>query len=387
MNDDELMARAAEVGAAVRRRTAPNPWVGCVIARDGLVVGEGATHPPGGPHAEAAALAAAGDRARGATVYTTLEPCAHHGRTPPCVDALVAAGVTRVVAAIADPDPQVAGRGHAALRDAGITVDVGIGARGAEQCLAPYLVHRREARSYVVLKSATSLDGRVAAADGASRWITGEAARADAHERRADSQAILVGSGTALADRPALTVRDATGPLGPPPLRVLVDARGRVPASGPLFDSGLAPTLVVTTAQAPERARQAWAGAGVEVETIGAAPEPDPSVHPSAGGGVDLAALLVRLGARGVLQVLVEGGPTLHGAFLEAGFVDRIFAYVAPVVLGVGGRAGFGIAPGPALDRAPRYRLVGVARLGDDVRLEYEPAGDRGPRAASVSGS
>ncbi|MDQ1466423.1 MAG: diaminohydroxyphosphoribosylaminopyrimidine deaminase [Actinomycetota bacterium] len=362
MHDDELMARALELGRQVRRLTAPNPWVGSVVASDGVVVGEGATRPPGGPHAEVVALAAAGDRARGATLFTTLEPCSHRGQTAPCVDALIAAGVARVVSAIDDPDSHVSGRGHAALRAAGIAVDVGTGARESTTLLAPYVVHRREGRSFVLLKAATSLDGRVAAADGGSRWITGPAARADAHERRADSQAIVVGSGTALADAPTLTVRDATPPFGPPPLRVLVDGRGRVPATGPLFDPSLAPTLVVTTDRAPMAMRDAWAAAGAAVEVVD-----------GPGSTVDLSAMLTMLASRGVLQALVEGGPGLHGALLNADLVDGIVAYVAPVILGAGGRAAYGLDPGPPFALAPRYRLTRVAPLGDDVCLEYEP--------------
>jgi len=373
VNDHELIVRALELARGARRLTAPNPWVGCVIVRDGQIVGEGATKPPGGGHAEMVALAAAGERARGSTVFTTLEPCAHHGRTGPCTDALVAAGVARVVSAIEDPDTDVAGRGHAALRAAGITVEIGTGALDATHLLAPYLVQRREGRSFTVLKAATSLDGRVAASDGASRWITGAAARADAHERRADSQAIIIGSETALADRPALTVRDVEPPRGRPPLRVLLDARGRVPATGPLFDPALAPTLVVTTDRAPPSVGRAWTAAGATVALVGVG---------RAGVGVDLAETLTVLARRGVLQALVEGGPTLHGALLDAGLVDRIVAYVAPVVLGAGARAGYGLDPGPALAIAPRFRLTQVSRLGDDVCLEYEPAG-RNDRSAS----
>ena len=187
MNTDaELMRRALALAETARRRTPPNPWVGAVLVADGTVVGEGATQPPGGPHAEIGALRAAGDRARGATAYVTLEPCSHHGRTPPCVDALVEAGVARVVVALQDPDHHVAGQGIASLREHGITVDVGIEAETAARLLAPYLVHRALGRSFVVLKTATSLDGRSAARDGSSRWITGPSARADVHELRAD---------------------------------------------------------------------------------------------------------------------------------------------------------------------------------------------------------
>jgi diaminohydroxyphosphoribosylaminopyrimidine deaminase/5-amino-6-(5-phosphoribosylamino)uracil reductase len=275
-NDERLLRRALELGSLGRRRTAPNPWVGCVLVDgDDTVVGEGTTEPPGSRHAEIVALAAAGDRARGGTAYVTLEPCAHHGRTPPCTDALVASGVARVVVGITDPDPNVAGRGLEDLRARGIDAVVAPDTVGAEvrRSLAPYLHHRRTGRAFCVLKTATSLDGRTAAADGTSQWITGPEARADAHELRADSQAIVVGAGTALADRPALTVREAgPPPLERPPLRVLLDARGRVPAAGPLFEVARAPTLVVTTERAPSAAVDAWRAAGAKVESVASAP-------------------------------------------------------------------------------------------------------------------
>ena len=361
-HDEERMALAARLAATARRRTAPNPWVGCMLVRDGVVVGEGATEPPGGPHAEVVALTAAGDTARGATAYVTLEPCSHHGRTPPCADALVAAGVARVVVALEDPDPQVAGRGIARLREAGIAVTVGVGADAARLQLAPYLHHRRTGRAACLVKTALSVDGRTAAVDGSSQWITGPEARADAHGLRADSQAVVVGSGTALADRPALTVRDAHPLPVRPPLRVLLDARGRVPADGPLFD-GAAPTMVVTTERAPAMVVDAWMAAGAKVETVA-----------ETGGKVDLAATLAILGAHGVLQAMVEGGAALHGALLAAGLVDRLTVYVGAALLGVGGKPGLDW-PGPAsIADAPRLRLVDARVLGDDVRLDYVPA-------------
>ncbi len=240
VHDDELMGRAIELARAARRHTAPWPAVGCVLTRDGEIVGAGATGPyRTGPHAEVAALRAAGDRASGATAYCTLEPCDHHGNTPPCTEALIAAGVRRVVVAVGDPDARVAGRGYARLRAANVDVVTGVGTAVAERDLAPYLHHRRTGRAFVVAKVALSLDGRVAAADGTSRWITSTDARADAHELRADAQAIVVGSGTAIADRPALTVRDVPVAPARAPMRVLLDARGRVTAEGPLFDTAL----------------------------------------------------------------------------------------------------------------------------------------------------
>jgi len=360
--DAELMGLALDHGLTAWPRSVPNPWVGCVVVRDGEVVGAGATRPPGGPHAEVEALAHAGARARGATVFVSLEPCSHHGRTPPCVDAIVAAGVTRVVVAIGDPDPLVSGAGVAALRAHGVEVDVGVGAERAERDLSAYLVHRREGRAAALVKLAASVDGRIAAADGSSRWITGSMARADVHRLRAESQAVVVGAGTALADLPSLTVRDAPVPDAGQPLRVLLDARGRVPASGPLFDAALAPTLVLTTATAPDDAVAAWLAAGAKVTQLPEAPD---------GTGVDLHAVLVHLGGLGVLQALVEGGATLAGGFVAAGLADRLVAYVAPTVLGVRGLASLAV-PGPdSIVEAPRWRLDAVARLGDDVRLDY----------------
>ena len=363
VQDERAMARALEVGERGRRTAPPNPWVGCVLVRDGVVVGEGFHERPGAPHAEAAALAAAGDRAQGATAVVTLEPCSHHGRTPPCADALLAANVARVVVALEDPDPQVRGGGIARLRERGVEVDLGTGATDATRSLAPYLHHRRTGRAYALLKTAMSLDGRVAAADGLSRWITGSEARANAHELRADSQAVVVGSGTALADRPALTARDVERAVEHQPLRVLLDARGRVPAEGPLFDQSLAPTLVLTTESADAAAVDAWRAAGTKVETI-----------PTARGGigVDLPAALELLGSHGVLQAMVEGGPTVHAALMGAGLVDRVVAYVAPTTLGRDARPAFdGPGPGTLAD-ATRWQLVSVTGLGADVRLEYE---------------
>lgn len=363
MQDERAMARALEVGERGRRTAPPNPWVGCVLLRDSVVVGEGFHERPGAPHAETAALAAAGDRAQGATAVVTLEPCSHHGRTPPCADALLAANVARVVVALEDPDPQVGGGGIARLREHGIDVDIGTGAVDATRSLAPYLHHRRTGRAYALLKTAMSLDGRVAAADGSSRWITGPEARADAHELRADSQAVVVGSGTVLADRPALTARDIQRAVEHQPLRVLLDGRGRVPAAGPLFDPSLAPTIVLTSESADAAAVDAWRAAGAKVETIPTAP---------GGSGVDLAAALELLGSHGVLQAMVEGGPTVHAALVGAGLVDRVVAYVAPTTLGRDARPAFdGLGP-PTLADAARWQLVSVAGLGADVRLEYE---------------
>jgi diaminohydroxyphosphoribosylaminopyrimidine deaminase/5-amino-6-(5-phosphoribosylamino)uracil reductase len=365
VQDEAAMRRAVTLGESARRRSAPNPWVGSVVVGpDGTVLGEGATHEPGGAHAEIDALAAAGERSRGATLYSTLEPCSHTGRTPPCVDAIVRAGVARVVTALEDPDPRVSGRGLAQLRAAGVEVRTGVGSDAAARSLAPYLTHRRLGRSFTVLKTATSIDGRVAAADGSSQWITGADARADAHALRADSQAVVVGSGTALADRPSLTARDLDPPAPRQPLRVLLDGRGRVPATGPLFDAGLAPTLVLTTGRAAEATVDAWGAAGAKVERLPAATD---------GTGVDLLAALELLAGIGVLQAMVEGGAAVHAALVDAGLADRLVAYVAPTWLGTGAAPMFA-ATGPAtIGDAARWRMLDVRAVGADARLELEP--------------
>jgi diaminohydroxyphosphoribosylaminopyrimidine deaminase/5-amino-6-(5-phosphoribosylamino)uracil reductase len=364
-HDDDVafMHRALALAERGRCSAAPNPWVGCVLVRDGQVVGEGYHRRAGEPHAESWALAAAGEQARGATAYVTLEPCAHFGRTPPCVDGLIAAGVARVVVGVLDPDPHVAGRGMERLRAAAIDTEVGVCGVQAAASLAPYLHQRRTGRAYCVLKSAVTLDGRTAAADGSARWITGPLARADSHVLRNQSQAVLVGAGTALVDAPSLTVRDVEVPPEKQPLRVLLDARGRVPACGPLFDARLGPTLVITTSGVSAAARSAWLAAGAEVGVVASGCD----------GGVDLVAVLELLGRRGVLQVLVEGGPTTAGAFLRAGLVDRFVLYVGARTLGEAGRPLFA-GPGPAtIAEAGRFRLLGAQQMGDDTRLEYEP--------------
>lgn len=364
--DEELMATATDLAEHARPLTPPNPWVGCVIVRDGVIVGSGATGPyPGGPHAEVAALAAAGDRARGATAFVTLEPCDHQANTPPCTEALIAAGIAGVTIALEDPDPRVRGRGADRLRAAGIAVAIGVGADAVTQSLAPYLHQRRTGRAFALLKTAMSLDGRTAAADGSSQWITGDEARADAHRWRAESQAVVVGPGTAQADRPRLTVRNDEQPVVRQPLRVLLDAHGRVAAEGPLFDPSLAPTLVITTPPTPETVRDAWQAAGAKVEVLDPGPE---------GRGVDLVGVLRLLAERyGVLQAMIEGGGRLHGAFVAEGLADRLVAYVAPVLLGERGLPVVGF-PGPeSLASATRWQLRDVTRFGADVRLILDP--------------
>ena len=297
--DRDRMLRAVDVAGRVRHRTSPNPWVGVTLVQTDGTVAWGATQPPGGNHAEIEALASATDTV-GATVYTTLEPCSHHGRTGPCTDALIAAGVARVVVGIEDPDPQVAGDGIARLRAAGIRVDVGVAADEVARQLRPYLHHRRTGRPWVVLKLASTIDGRVAAPDGSSQWITGPEARADTHRLRAESDAILVGAGTVRADDPSLTVRD----WPPPELRIDPDG-----------------------VRDPRRI------------VLGTAP-PGAKVHPCLEFDGELADLLDRLGADDVVQLMVEGGPRVAHTFHHGGLVDEYVVYVAPALFAGSDAAG-----------------------------------------------
>jgi diaminohydroxyphosphoribosylaminopyrimidine deaminase/5-amino-6-(5-phosphoribosylamino)uracil reductase len=358
VSDEAYVERALGLAERGRGLTSPNPMVGAVVVSGGRIVGEGYHEGPGNPHAEAVAVARAGARARGATLYTTLEPCDHFGRTPPCTDAIVEAGIVRVVSAIADPNPIVDGRGFAKLEAAGVEVRRGVLSELAERQLEAYAKHVRTGHPFVTWKMAASLDGKVAARDGSSRWITGEAARADVHRLRAGADAIVIGAGTALVDDPSLTVRDPSY-RGRPPLRVLVDARGRVPETGDLFD-GSAPTLVATTDQAPADRREAWRARGAEVVE-----------YESEAGRVPIGRLFGDLGKRDAQGVLLEGGPTLAWSAIEEGVVDKVVLYLAPRLIG-GGRApgilgGRGFAP---LSTALGLSVVSFDRVGEDLRVE-----------------
>ncbi len=341
--DEDLaaMGRALALAASVRTLTSPNPWVGCVVSA-GAGWFEGATEPPGGRHAEAVALDVAGDQARGATLYATLEPCSHHGRTPPCVEAIADAGVARVVVPMLDPDPNVSGRGVEGLRARGVAVDIGLCAAEASELLAPYLKHRRTGRPWVVLKLAATLDGRIAAPDTTSRWLTGAEARADAHRLRGESDALLVGAGTVRSDDPELTVRVSPAPEHQP--------------------------LRVVLGRAPDDAR----------------------IHPALEMGGDLGDVLDELGGKGVVQLLVEGGARVAHAFHVAGLVDRYVLYLAPALFGGSDAVPMFDGPGaPAMDTLWRGRLVSVRRLGDDLRVELAPAGSPGspgPPASPADG-
>lgn len=361
--DAAYMQRALELAERGRATVSPNPMVGCLLVRDREVVGEGWHERAGGPHAEIVALQAAGDRARGATAYVTLEPCNHTGRTGPCARALAAAGVAKVVVALADPHARAAG-GAVALRAAGTPVEVGLLAERAREQNAVFLHSIEHGRPYVILKAATSLDGRIAAADGTSQWLTGPAARDAAHRLRAGVDAVVVGSGTILADDARLTARPRGGQAPRQPLRVVLDARGRTPHSAQVLDAA-APTLVITTAAGRTRLPPT-----VDTAVVAPAVVAPPFVASGPGGGVDLAAALAVLHDREVRSVLVEGGAQVATALAAADLVDRLVLHVAPLVLGDRGRPLFGAGP-TTLAAAPRLRLADVDRAGDDVLLTY----------------
>jgi len=364
--DARFMAIALSLARRGTGRVFPNPAVGCVLVRDGRVVGRGWTAPGGRPHAETQALARAGGAARGATAYVTLEPCAHHGETPPCADALVSAGVARVVSALDDPDPRVSGGGHARLRAAGIAVEVGCEAGAAAAINAGFLSRVGRGRPMVTLKLASTLDGRIAAHGGASKWITGPAAREAAHGLRARHDAVMVGSGTALADDPSLTCR-LPGLSGRSPVRVIVDRRLRLPLTARVVATAReVPTWLVAGADGDRIRLDAYAEAGVVVLPV------------AAGGEADLpdpGATLAALAGRGVTSVLIEGGAHLAAAVLRADLVDRIEWFHAPALMGGDGIPAvmpFGIDSPEAMPRfeALESRTVGPDRWTRLVRAE-----------------
>ncbi len=323
-NDDlRFMNAALALGRRGLGRTWPNPAVGAVIVKDGIIVGRGWTQPGGRPHAEVEALRRAGDAARGATLYVTLEPCSHHGKSPPCADAIVAAGISRVISALEDPNPDVAGAGHARLRAAGIIVDLGVGEAEALRDHAGHIRRMRQGRPHVMLKLAISADGKVAAAGKRPLPITGEAARERVYLLRAQSDAILIGVGTALADDPMLTCR-LPGLAAASPVRVVLDSALRLPLNSRLVQSAReVPVWVLAGLEAPLAAEASLRAHGVEVWRIGAA-----------NGRLDVAAALKLLAARGITRLLVEGGPTVAAAFLAADLVDEAMLFVSPNVVG-----------------------------------------------------
>ena len=339
------MRRALELAEAVRYFTSPRPWVGCVIvAKDGSVF-EGATDGKEGPHAEQVALAEAGEKARGATLYTTLEPCVHHGRTPPCADAIIKAGISRVVIAVCDPDEKVNGRGEAALKEAGLEVETGICRSEAEELLAPYLTHRTLGRPHVTLKLAATLDGRTSMPDGSSQWITGEEARADAHLLRAQSDAVMVGAGTARRDNPSLAVRDA--PL---------------------------PSHVRLEQVQPKRFVLGEIPKGSSLSAADTAADTARGISPAEELSGDIADILAELASRGILSVLLEGGSSTAAAFHEAKLIDRYVFYLAPAL--AGGSLGAPVLAGetaPNIADVWRGQIRSVKKIGDDLRIDLKP--------------
>lgn len=355
-NDFAWMSRALQLAQRGLWTTTPNPRVGCVIVRDGKLVGEGWHERAGDAHAEVNALRAAGTNARGATAYVTLEPCAHHGRTPPCIDALIDAGVARVVAAMEDPNPLVAGRGLAALRAAGIATAVGVLEAEARELNIGFVSRMTHGRPWLRLKAAISLDGKTALLNGKSQWITGEAARRDGHTWRARACATLTGIGTVKDDDPRLTVRAVETTRQP--LRVVVDSRLETPPTAKLLeDVGEAPVLIVGAIENTGRA-DALRTAGAEVIVL-----------PDAQGKVDLPLLLTELGRRGVNEVLVEAGFKLNGSLLRENCVDELLIYLAPCLLGDAARGMFNLPELNSLSSRRQLRIHDLRHLGDDLRL------------------
>jgi diaminohydroxyphosphoribosylaminopyrimidine deaminase / 5-amino-6-(5-phosphoribosylamino)uracil reductase len=370
--DAEHMGEALRLAAHGLYNTAPNPTVGCVLVKDERVVGSGWTAPAGGPHAERVALENAGAEARGATAYVTLEPCCHVGRTGPCTQALIEAGVARVVFAGHDPNPRVDGGGARELRAAGVEVEGGLLEQAAEPLNRGFFTRMRRGTPWVRSKLAASLDGRTALANGASRWITGAAARADVHVWRSRSSAILTGSGTVRADDPALTARPEDAGLDPAivkqPLRAIVDARLTTPPTAKTLHLPGDVRIFTTTPDGPAAAALRAAGAHLE-----AVPGRE---H------CDLTAVLARLGALEINDVWVEAGAGLNGALLAAGLIDELIVYTAPIVLGAAATGMFAVPEPASLEHAWRFTFEECCRVGDDLRIIARPsrvAGALGP--------
>jgi diaminohydroxyphosphoribosylaminopyrimidine deaminase/5-amino-6-(5-phosphoribosylamino)uracil reductase len=352
-----MMRAALALARRSLGRTWPNPAVGCVIVKDGNVVGRGRTRDGGRPHAEVDALTQAGAAARGATVYVTLEPCSHFGKSPPCADALIEAGVAKVVSAMADPNPQVNGQGHARLKEARIAVEVGEGAKEAAEINAGFLLRIGQGRPLFHLKLATSIDGHIATASGDSKWITGEAARADGHRLRSIHDAVLVGIGTAAADDPDLTCR-LPGIAAYSPIRIVLDSKARLsPSSRLATTTRQVPVWLLCTPAAPAAARAALKDMGVEIIEVAA----------GADGRIDIAAAGKELGKRGVTRVLIEGGGEVAAAFLKAGLVDRLSIYHGGRALGADSRSAVGPLGLQKLDFAPRFSLISSRVVGGDT--------------------
>ena len=354
--DYAFMARALQLTERGRDTATPNPSVGCVIVKDGRIIAEGVHVKAGEPHAEALALAAATQPPEGSTVYVTLEPCAHQGRTPPCADALVRAKVARVVAALEDPNPLVHGRGATTLRDAGIRIDLGLMAAQAEEAHRGFLHRMRFGRPWMRIKAAASMDGRIALANGQSQWITGEAARRDVHALRARSCAMLTGAGTVASDDPRLTVRHVA--CARQPKRVIIDSRLEIDPHARILQ-GDPPIIFTVSGEAAKREQLRALGAEIV----------DAPVDPTKPGKTDLAAIAQELGARGFNEVTVETGGKLAGSLIAAGVIDEIVLYLAPRILGNTGQGLFALPEFTSLDQALHARIADVRSVGDDMRV------------------
>ena len=355
--DHAFMAHALQLAAKGLWTTSPNPRVGCVIVRDGEIVGEGWHERAGEPHAEVHALRAAGDKARGATAYVTLEPCSHFGRTPPCSDALIRAGIARVVAAMQDPNPRVAGSGLARIAEAGFETACGLLSDQARELNRGFIKRMEHGLRWVLLKLAASLDGRTALANGESKWITGPDARHDVQHWRARACAILTGVGTVLADDPQMNVRELDTPRQP--LRVIADSALATPPHARILQGG---GTLIACANAEGGKADALRAAGAELLPC-----------PGADGRVDLTALLAELGKRGINELMVEAGATLAGAMLRTGAVDEILLYVAPALMGSDARGLLDLGGLTSMEDVPRYRWHEVRRVGGDLRLTLRP--------------
>ena len=356
--DSAFMARALKLAQRGLYTADPNPRVGCVIVLNNKVVGEGWHQRAGGHHAEIMALENAGDASIGATAYVTLEPCCHHGRTPPCTDALIAAGIQRVVVAATDPNPAVAGAPARQLKDAGVAILTGLLEAESRALNIGFLQRMQSNRPYLRTKIAVSLDGRTALANGESKWITGESARADVQRWRARSSAIVTGVGTALADDPLLTVRAEELGAVEPPARIVLDSTLRIPASAQIFRSPGSVRIFCADAHDDKVSSIEAAGAVVEVLA-------------SEQGRVSLTAVIARLAELEVNEVLVEAGPTLNGALLNAGLIDELLVYMAGNILGTDGRGMFAIPELTDMSRRQELELVDFRRVGKDCRLTY----------------
>ncbi len=360
-DDRRFMALALALGRRGLGRTWPNPAVGAVIVKDGVIVGRGWTQPGGRPHAEVKALRRAGDAAHGATLYVTLEPCSHHGKTPPCADAVIAAGVARVVSALEDPNPEVAGAGHKRLRAAGVAVDIGVGADEARRDHAGHIRRMRDGRPHIVLKLAMSADGKAGAAGRKPLAITGEEVRARVHLLRVQSDAIMIGIGTALADDPLLTCR-LPGLAALSPVRVVLDSALRLPPGSRLVRSARdVPSWVFAGSQPSPTTERELVSHGAEVLRVG---ERD--------GRLDLAAVLKYLATRGITRLMVEGGPTLAAALVTADLVDEAVLFMSQRIVGPNGIDALEGLPLTALTQSERLRCVESEAIGPDRRDLYE---------------